>query len=239
VQRIKKLFDRGDLLARSDASEQHVEELRRAGKLTGYRYLHFATHGQGENDRAFESFLVLAQDKLPRFEGKPGVKLYDGELSAGEVLRDWALDADLVTLSACESAFGKSGRGEGMLGFTHAFLLAGARTVCLSLWKVDDKATMILMVRFYENLLGKRAGLAGPMPKASALREAKEWLRNLTADEVLALSVGMRKGISRGTGETPPPELQAETVAPAGNLKVKPYADPRYWAAFILVGDPD
>jgi CHAT domain-containing protein len=49
--------------------------------------------------------------------------------------------------------------------------------VVLSLWKVDDQATALLMQRFYANLLGKRASLSGPMSKAEALREAKEWLR--------------------------------------------------------------
>lgn len=239
LDRITKLFDNADLLGRSSASEQKLEELRKGDKLKGYRYLHFATHGLADSDRALESFLVLAQDKLPRFKAKLGEKLYNGELSAREVLDDWKLDADLVTLSACESALGRSGGGDGLLGFTQAFLLAGARSVCLSLWEVDDNATALLMIRFYQNLLGKRGGLSAPMKKAAALREAKEWLRNLTAEEVLKVSGTVREGVSRGKGELPPPELTAKAVAPGGDLKVKPYADPRFWAAFILVGDPD
>jgi CHAT domain-containing protein len=64
-------------------------------------------------------------------------------------------------------------------------------------------------------------------------------LKNLTADEVLAHAGTLARGVSRGKGEVPPPELKPQDVAPQGNLKVKPYADPRYWAAFILVGAPD
>ena len=77
-----------------------------------------------------KSFLVLAQDKLPKFEARAGEKYYNGELSAREVLDGWKLDADLVTLSACESGLGKSGGGDGLLGFTQAFLLAGACDRC-------------------------------------------------------------------------------------------------------------
>src|SRR4029077_15987081 len=89
----------------------------------------------------------------------------DGRLTAAEVLEFWKLDAELVTLSACESGLGREGGGEGLLGFAQAFLLAGARSLVLSLWKVDDAATALLMVRFYENLLGSRSG-SKPLPKA-------------------------------------------------------------------------
>src|SRR5271157_4704074 len=96
-------------------------------------------------------------------------------------------------ISACETALGK--HGGGLLGFAQAFLTAGARSVCLSLWKVDDTATALLMNRFYQNLLGKREGLNKPMPKAGALAEAKTWLRNLSFDEALKLTAAMTNGV--------------------------------------------
>jgi CHAT domain-containing protein len=126
-----------------------------------------------------------------------------------------------------------------LLGFAQAFLLAGSRSVCLSLWEVDDNATALLMVRFYENLRGKREGLKGPMAKGAALREANEWLRGLTAEDVLRASGQLRTGVRRGKDEDLPPVVTREAFAPTGDLKVRPYADPRFWAAFILVGDPD
>jgi CHAT domain-containing protein len=138
----------------------------RAFRLKQYRYLHFATHGQANYDKAFDSFLVLSQDRLPKFEGKEGEKAYRG------VLDHCHLDADQVTLSSCESGLGRAAGGDGLLGFAQAFLVAGARSVCLSLWAVDDTATALLMDRFYRNLLGQRDGLTGPLPKAAALREA-------------------------------------------------------------------
>ena len=57
--------------------------------------------------------------------------------------------------------------------------MSGPRSVCLSLWKVDDTTTALLMQRFYANLLGRREGLSGAIPKA----EAKAWLRGLTRSE--------------------------------------------------------
>src|SRR4029077_20951512 len=110
--------------------------------------------------------------KQPQLE-QPGS---DGRLTAEMILHNWKLDADLVVLSACQSALGKQVGGEGYLGFAQALFLAGARSLVLSLWQVDDTATALLMVRFYQNLLGKREGLTKPLVKAEALREAKQWL---------------------------------------------------------------
>ena len=67
------------------------------------------------------------------------------------------------------------------------------------------------------------------MTKAEALREAKAWLRNLSRQE--AIAVGNRVGLSRG--------LSGEPVGSAGPLPERPFDDPHYWAAFILVGDSD
>jgi hypothetical protein len=85
--------------------------------------------------------------------------------------RDWQLDADLVTLSGCETGLGRNVPGEGYLGFTHSFFEAEAQSVLVSLWRVDDRSTLLLMRRFYANWL------AG-MSKAAALQAAKRWLRD-------------------------------------------------------------
>src|SRR4029077_20394677 len=125
---------------------------------------------------------------------------YDGRLAMREIQRGWDLKAELVTLSACETAGGQYAGGEGFVGFTQALLMSGARSVCLSLWKVDDTATALLMQRFYANLLGRRPGLTGSIPKAEALREAKAWLRGLRRAEVLALTAELSGGVERSKG---------------------------------------
>ena len=195
-------------------------------------------HGEANNVRAFDSALILAQDKLPKdLRPEAGEPFLNGQLSASEVLEYWKLDAELVTLSACETAIGKSGGGDGMLGFAQAFLLAGSRSVCLSLWKVDDTATALLMDRFYRNLLGKREDGAKPMGKAAALGEAKKWLKNLNLEEATARLGVITEGVSRGskTGRNVIGEIPRSKEA----KDAKPYSSPKYWAAFILIGDPD
>ncbi len=225
------------VLTGADASERRLEGLRAAGELATFRYLHFATHGEGNSVRAFESALILAKETLPQeLTAKPGAPFMNGRLSAGEVLEFWKLDADLVTLSACETALGKAGGGDGLLGFAQAFLSAGARAVCLSLWKVDDTATALLMSRFYENLLGRRDGLARPMGKAAALGEAKRWLRALPAGEAHTLSAALAKGVPRAKGEQINPVKPPADPVAAGE---KPFEHPKFWAAFVLLGDPN
>jgi len=85
-------------------------------------------------------------------------------------------------------------------------LLAGARSLVVSQWKVDDTATALLMVRFYENLLAQREGMDQPMPKAEALAEAKSWLRELPAEQVEKLIKGLPavERVGKATGAQRP-----------------------------------
>ena len=100
---------------------------------------------------------------------------------------------------------------------------------------VDDAAAVLLMERFYQNLLGKRPGLERPMPKAAALAEAKKWLRELSSAEAADKWAGLTAGVVRGTGV---PALKSGP-APAVQPTDRPFAHPRHWAAFVLLGDPD
>src|SRR5262249_25418706 len=129
----------------------------------------------------------------------------DGQITAEQIVRTWDLDADLVVLSACESGLGRYAGGEGYLGFAQALFVKGARSLVLSQWKVDDKATALLMTRFYQNRLGQRAGLSQPLPKAEALHEAKRWLRELTVDEVGRELSALDRGTVRPLAQTDGP----------------------------------
>jgi CHAT domain-containing protein/tetratricopeptide (TPR) repeat protein len=224
---VGRVFQTKRLLTGSEASEQDLNQLATAGRLRDYRYLHFATHGVLDVDQPMHSALILAQDRLPP-DGIDGNRLVDGRLTAERILRHWQLDADLVTLSACNSGLGKVSGGEGYLGFSQALFLAGARSLVLSLWEVDDASTALLMTRFYENLFGRNG--SPPMPKAKALTEAKLWLRGLEASEVEQLTKDLA---TRGTrGRIAPRQ-------PAGPVKaVRTFEHPYYWSGFILVGDP-
>src|SRR5262249_36523143 len=154
-----------------------------------------------------------------------------GRLSVEAIAKEWELDADLVTLSACETALGPDGGGEGLLGFSQVLLGKGARSLLLSLWKVDDTATALLMARFYPNLLGRCDGLKAPVPKAEALHEAKRWLGQRGRSEVEELAGKLAGGVMRAKEAAPakaPPKEGTRPLLPAGD---RPFAHPRYWAA--------
>jgi CHAT domain-containing protein len=224
------------LLADADAGEPKLAELAQSGALGRFRYLHLATHGTFDPRFPLQSAVILAQNTPPAVAPPElGRYVFDGELTAAEVLENWRLDAELVTLSACETGLGKHEEGEGFLGFAQAALLAGARSVCLSLWRVDDAATALLMERFYQNLLGKREGLDKPLPKAEALAEAQAWLRGLPRAEAQRRAARLAGGVARGKGRRLGPLLPP---VPDGPADEPPYAHPHYWAAFVLVGDP-
>jgi CHAT domain-containing protein/Flp pilus assembly protein TadD len=237
VAAIAGLFPAGRVttILGDDARESVVQGMARAGKLKGYRYLHFAAHGRDDPRSAYRTALLLAPDPDPSSD--PAAFDTDGEVTAEQIARTWELDADLVVLSACESALGKQAGGEGFLGFAQPLLAKGARDLVLSLWKVDDRATSLLMTRFFQNLLGKRPGLSKPRPKAEALDEAKRWLRELTVEEVGTELAALERGPERPLAKVEGPGPVDRSSAP-GPSDVRPYAHPYYWASFILIGDP-
>ncbi len=106
----------------------------------GFRYIHFATHGEFDADKPLNSALLLAVDAEN-----------DGRLTVDK-LYSMKLNADLVTLSACETGLGKIVNGDDIIGLTRGFLYTGSSSIVASLWKVDDLATSQLMVRFYREL---------------------------------------------------------------------------------------
>jgi CHAT domain-containing protein len=203
--------------------------MAREGKLKTYRYLHFAAHGRYDPRSAYRTAVLLAPD--PERTADPAAFESDGAITAEEIARTWDLDADLVVLSACESGLGKQAGGEGFLGFAQPLLAKGARSLVLSLWKVDDRATSLLMTRFYKNLLGQR-----PMPKAEALDEAKRWLRGLSAEEVGSELGALERGPKRPlVTEGDAPARPAPGPTSTGS---RPFEHPYFWAAFVLIGDP-
>jgi CHAT domain-containing protein/tetratricopeptide (TPR) repeat protein len=158
AERIGALFGEGArVFVGPDASEERVRTLGPEA-----RWIHFATHAFPDARFPLDSALALSPQ-----EGEGTDR--DGWLHAWEIAETMRLDADLVTLSGCETGLGRELRGEGILGLARAFQYAGARSVLVSLWAVPDRSTKELMVRFYENL---NRGLA----KDRALRAAREEL---------------------------------------------------------------
>jgi hypothetical protein len=245
VEALTRLFQADDRPTRAlfgaGASEPELDRVATSGELARYGFIHLATHGVINEAVPARSAVILSQTGLPDplQQALSHQPVFDGRLSVREIQRGWELKAELVTLSACETALGRAAGGEGFVGFTQALLMSGARSVCLSLWKVDDTATALLMQRFYANLLGRRPGLATPLPKAEALQEAKAWLRWLRRSEVLAAAMELSGGIERGKGAKGRQSSDLSTAVPTGKDDDRPYAAPYYWAAFVLAGDPD
>jgi CHAT domain-containing protein len=245
VEALAGLFQADDrptrILLGAEASEPALDRLAASAELGKFAFIHLATHGVIDESMPTRSAIILTQTGLPdpleqALNHKP---VFDGRLSVREIQRGWELKAKLVTLSACETALGRAAGGEGFVGFTQALLMSGARSVCLSLWKVDDTATALLMQRFYANLLGRRPGLAAPMAKGEALREAKLWLRGLRRADVLALTSELSGGVERGKDAKARKPAKLAAAVPAGVDDERPYGAPHYWAAFVLAGDPD
>ena len=161
------------LLTGAEASERRLGDLAHLGRLSGFGVVHLATHMLSECHPERSAFALSRLDL-------DGTAAGDGLLRSREVLNSWDLDADLLVLSGCQSARSCGWDDGEYVGFTQAAMAVGARSVLASLWKVDDRATDLLMGRFYENLTGIREGRPGvrpPLPKDQALAEAKQWLR--------------------------------------------------------------
>jgi CHAT domain-containing protein/tetratricopeptide (TPR) repeat protein len=127
--------------------------------LHGPKVLHIATHGVFLEDLSASDFPILDIVVLgpPPAEDdamyRSGLVFADGILSSAEAGNLDLWGTQLVTLSACETGLGEVHNGEGVIGLRRAFALAGARSVLMSLWKVDDEATRDLMLTFYQAIL--------------------------------------------------------------------------------------
>ena len=152
AERIKQVYQATRVCNRDNATkESFIQEAQR------HQVVHIATHAFV--DKVFDAFsgLVLSTSQDSTDDG----------LLMGYEISDLSLKSDLITLSACETGRGKIVAGEGVLGLPRLFLSAGAKTVLMTLWKVDDRFTSELMPKFYDDLLNNNS------TKADALRNAK------------------------------------------------------------------
>jgi CHAT domain-containing protein len=159
---IEKAAPRGtrvDVMRGTDANRNFVT----SSSLGTYRIIHFATHGLLNPDSPALSGIVLS---LVDKQGRP----QDGFLRLHDIY-NLHLNADLVVLSACQTALGQQINGEGVIGLSRGFFYAGAERVLASLWAVEDSATANFMGSFYVDFLSKQ------MTPAAALRAAQLELR--------------------------------------------------------------
>ncbi len=135
--------------------------------LSSYKFIHFATHEFLDIHRPELSGLVLS---MVNKDGKG----QDGYLRLRDIY-SLHLSADLVVLSACESALGRDLDSEGMIGLTRAFFYAGSSRIISTLWKVDDQATAELMSRFYHHLSKGQSPSAALRGAQNDLAKTPDW----------------------------------------------------------------
>lgn len=176
------------------------------------KLIHLATHGLLDDIRqlGIPGAIALAPDDED-----------NGFLTAGEIY-NMKLNAELVVLSACDTGQGKI-TGDGVIGLSRCLIAAGVKSVIVSLWSVDDLSTTLLMVKFYQIF---QQGVA----TAIALNEAQRWLMSIGKSELTAwmktnekfFDATLKLSLSRRLHQ-----LDGDT---------KPFKDPRYWAAFCVMG---
>jgi CHAT domain-containing protein len=154
-----------------EATEEYVKSIKNP------RILHIATHGYFKKGQYQSSTQAMLNAGLlfagvvdyDRMDIRPYDK-EDGKLTAFEVMNMELDSTELVVLSACETGLGQASK-EGVYGLQRAFKVAGAQTIIMSLWKVSDEATQLLMTKFYENWQKKG------MDKRKAFESAQKDLR--------------------------------------------------------------
>ncbi|MEO0553097.1 MAG: CHAT domain-containing tetratricopeptide repeat protein [Bacteroidota bacterium] len=140
VKNLKRVFEEKSVESKTMLMNEANESDIKAGGLSNYQYLHFATHG----------VVDALCPKRSRIYLGPG-KSDDGALYSAEIY-NLNLDASLVTLSACETGLGKLSKGEGIIGLSRALIYAGAKNLVVSLWSVSDNSTAELMMNFYTKI---------------------------------------------------------------------------------------
>jgi CHAT domain-containing protein/Tfp pilus assembly protein PilF len=146
VREIGRIVEGSDVITGPEVSEDRIKEMSVRGVLEDYRVLHFATHGLVVPPLPELSALVLSQDTSQG--GAAQAYREDGYLTMGEI-GELEIRADFVNLSACETGLGKIYGGEGVVGLSQAFLVAGANGLSVSLWQVADESTRTFMVGLY------------------------------------------------------------------------------------------
>ncbi|NJR24048.1 MAG: CHAT domain-containing protein [Richelia sp. CSU_2_1] len=209
---IRDRFKSNDFWAKDDANKNAILN----GTISFANCTHFGCHAKFEPDSPLKSALKLANNE---------------PLTLLEILNLDLNQCRLVTLSACETGLTESKTSDEYIGLPFGFLLAGSPSIVSTLWEVDQIASTLLLMRFYENL--------ETMSTVTALNEAQQWLRNLTSEGLEVLLKDLKPQIDEIFDRLPLKDRTRYVNAPlkgAQNRKPFPFVEPHYWAAFTAIG---
>ena len=193
---------------------------REVSRLDNLAFLNDDMPAAVQEDKALTRSGLLLAGANTALKGLPlpdGVE--DGVLTAKEIAGMDLRRLDLVALSACQTGLGEI-TGDGVFGLQRGFKKAGANTLLMSLWKVDDTATQLLMTQFYKNLLSG-------MGKYEALAAAQKYLRELEVEVKVKPEKTAFQQIMDGKEGKKEKKPEHKTV--------RKYANSYYWAAFVLL----
>jgi len=209
---IRQGFQSDSFWQRDNANKQAILN----DQLSLANCAHFGCHGEFKPDAPLDSALKLANNE---------------HLTLLEILTINLSQCRLVTLSACEAGLTESKTTDEYIGLPFGFLLAGSPSMVSTLWKVDQLASTLLLIRFYENIK--------TLSTVAALNEAQQWLRNLTSEKLEALLKELQPQIDYIFEQLPPGIRRRFVEAPqngARNRQPLPFAGAHYWAGFTAIG---
>ena len=180
VAEIANVFEIRHIEYKVYSGDEGTEALFKSLSGSSVDILHLATHGKYivNNDvGGYHNGEAALTNSVLAFSGvneRPisGFEQNDGIVTALDISQMNLPNLDLVSLSACESALGEYGLDDSIMGLQRGFKIAGANTILMSLGKVDDEATRILMIEFYRNLMSGKT-------KHQSLKDAQKYLRQI------------------------------------------------------------
>ena len=203
--------------AKSSQIKGHEATVQRVlASLAKHDLWHIATHGQSDQQRALDSFVLLANEK---------------KLDLRNMLALRA-SARLAVLSACETAISDKDLPNEVISMATGMLQVGARCVASALWAVEDLSTALLVRRFYAEMLGHVDGSRRTI--AEALHQAQRWLRNLNMEETKALLIDL---MADPTIDTAAQIALLGHFVSIGSRGERPFSHPYYWAGMCVSGD--
>jgi CHAT domain-containing protein len=198
--------------------------------------IHIACHGKFNLQQPLQSHIQLAPEDATS-NGEMGGE--DASILTAEEIFGLEMNAELVTLSACETGISDRRPGDELIGLTRALIYAGTPSVIVGLWKVNSLSTQILMEHFYHEFKGGET-------KVVALQRAQLAVMGMTYGQTKAY-VHQRRELARTSGAEDADVRVRDLDVGLFSIEVnapdfvdddwRPFATLYYWAPFVLIGD--